>query len=66
MLSKNRKFYNTLLSIGMCTMIQSQVTEALKALNIRPDEIADERLAEAFRILLQLIEVLSEENEKLK
>ncbi|RJS70474.1 hypothetical protein CW714_07190 [Methanophagales archaeon] len=47
-------------------MIQSQVTEALKALNIRPDEIADERLAEAFRILLQLIEVLSEENEKLK
>jgi len=47
-------------------MNQSQITEALKALNIRPDEIADERLAEAFRILLQLIEVLSEENEKLK
>ncbi|RJS71728.1 hypothetical protein CW714_05400, partial [Methanophagales archaeon] len=47
-------------------MIQSQVTEALKVLNIRPNEIQDERLAEAFRILLQLIEVLSEENEKLK
>jgi len=63
---QNRKFYITLLSIGMCTMNQSQITEALKALNIRPDEIADERLAEAFRILLLLIEVLSEENEKLK
>ena len=63
---QNRKFYITLLSIGMCTMNQSQITEALKALNIRPDEITDERLAEAFRILLLLIEVLSEENEKLK
>ncbi len=47
-------------------MNRSQITEALKALNIRPDEIADERLAEAFRILLQLIEQLYEDNEKLK
>ncbi|MFZ2070072.1 MAG: transposase [Halobacteriota archaeon] len=38
----------------------------LENMNIRPDEIADERLAEAFRILLQLIEQLSEENENLK
>ncbi len=48
------------------TMNRSHITETLKTLNIRPDEIADERLAEAFRILLQLIEELSEENEKLK
>jgi len=47
-------------------MNRSQITEALKALNIRPDEIADERLAEVFRILLLLIEELCEENEKLK
>ncbi|NQE52561.1 hypothetical protein C5S29_03130 [ANME-1 cluster archaeon GoMg3.2] len=47
-------------------MNRSQITEALKALNIRPDEIADERLAEVIRILFQLIEDLSEENEKLK
>ena len=47
-------------------MNRSQITEALKALNIRPDEIADERLAETFRILLQLIEALNEENEKVK
>jgi cell division protein FtsB len=47
-------------------MNRSQITEALKALNIRPDEIADERLAEVIRILFQLIEELSEENEKLK
>jgi len=47
-------------------MNRSLITETLKTLNIRPDEIADERLAEVFRILLQLIEELSEENEKLK
>jgi len=47
-------------------MNRSQITEALKTLNIRPDEIADERLAEIIRILFQLIEELSEENEKLK
>jgi regulator of replication initiation timing len=35
-------------------------------INIRPDEIADERLAEVICILFQLIEDLSEENEKLK
>ncbi len=43
-----------------------KVTQMLETLNIRPNEIADERLAEAFRILLQLIEDLNEENENLK
>jgi hypothetical protein len=38
----------------------SRITETLDTLNIRPDEIADERLAEAFRILLLLIEELCE------
>jgi regulator of replication initiation timing len=47
-------------------MTLSQITETLKHLNIHPNEIADEQLAEAFRILLQLIEELYEENEKLK
>jgi hypothetical protein len=47
-------------------MNRSAVTQTLEALNIRPDEIADERLAEVFRILLLLIEELCEENEKLK
>ncbi|MCK4399225.1 MAG: transposase [Methanophagales archaeon] len=47
-------------------MNRSQITETLKTLNIRPGEIADERLAEVIRILFQLIEDLSEENEKLK
>jgi hypothetical protein len=48
------------------TMTLSQIAETLKHLNIHPNEIADERLAEAFRIMLQLIEELYEENEKLK
>jgi len=47
-------------------MGQSTITQTLEALGILPDEIADERLANAFRILLQIIEELSEENEKLK
>lgn len=47
-------------------MNRSQITETLKTLNISPDEIADERLAEVIRILLQLIEELSEDYEKLK
>jgi len=44
----------------------SRITETLDTLNIRPDEIADERLAEVFRILLLLIEELCEEIEKSK
>jgi regulator of replication initiation timing len=47
-------------------MTLSQIAETLKHLNIHPNEIADERLAEASRIMLQLIEELYEENEKLK
>jgi len=43
-----------------------QITETLKTLNIHPDEIADERLAEVIRTLLQLIEELCGENENLK
>jgi hypothetical protein len=44
----------------------SAVTQTLEAPNIRPDEIADERVAEVFRILLLLLEELCEKNEKLK
>ena len=47
-------------------MNRSIVTQTLETLNIRLDEIADEQSAEAFRILFQLIEELSEENEKLR
>ena len=47
-------------------MTLSQIAETLKHLNIHPNEIADERLVEAFHIMLQLIEELYEENEKLK
>ena len=36
-------------------------TQTLETLNIRLDEIADEQSAEAFRILFQLIEELSED-----
>jgi hypothetical protein len=44
----------------------SGITQALETINIRPDKIHDEQLSEAFRLLLQLIEELSENNEKLK
>jgi hypothetical protein len=47
-------------------MTLSQIAETLKHLNIHPDEIADERLAEVIRIMIQLIEELCEENERLK
>jgi len=36
-------------------MGQSAITETLEAIGILPDEIRDEQLAKAFRILLQLI-----------
>jgi len=44
----------------------SGITQTLETINIRPDEIHDARLSEAFHLLLQLIEDLSESNEKLK
>jgi hypothetical protein len=47
-------------------MDQSAITQTLEALGILPDEIADEREAEVFRILLLPIEELYVENEKLK
>jgi len=47
-------------------MNRSAVTQTLEALDIHPDEIADERLAEVIRILLLLIEELCEEIEELK
>ena len=47
-------------------MNRSQITETLKTLSIHPDEIADARLAEVIRILLQLIEELCWENDNLK
>ncbi|KAF5414374.1 MAG: hypothetical protein C5S48_09175 [Candidatus Methanogaster sp.] len=47
-------------------MNSSRITQTLETINIRPDEIHEEQLSEAFRILLQLIEDLSENNEKLK
>ncbi|KAF5414038.1 MAG: hypothetical protein C5S38_05235 [Candidatus Methanophagaceae archaeon] len=47
-------------------MSQSAITQTLEAIGILPDEIQDEQLAKAFRIMLQLIERLYEENEKVK
>ena len=44
----------------------SRITQALETMDIRPDEIHDEQLSETFRLRLQLIEELSENNEKLK
>ena len=44
----------------------SGIVQTLETMNIRPDEIHDEQLSETFRILLQLIEELSEHVEKLK
>jgi hypothetical protein len=42
------------------------IRQILETINVQPDEIADPQLAEAFRILLQLVEILNEENEQLK
>jgi hypothetical protein len=54
-------------------MNSSGIAQTLKTINIRPDEIHDEQLSEAVRLLLQLIEELSEyarevtaENQKLR
>jgi len=47
-------------------MNSSGIAQTLETINIRPDEIYDEQLSEAFRILLQLIEELNEHVEKLK
>jgi len=44
----------------------SGITQTLETINIQPDGIHDAQLSEALRLLLQLIEELSENNEKLK
>jgi hypothetical protein len=44
----------------------SGITQTLETINIQPGGIHDAQLSEAFRLLLQLIEELSENNEKLK
>ncbi len=43
-----------------------EISQILESLKIQPDNISDKKLAEAFRLLLQIIEVLSEENRSLK
>jgi len=45
---------------------QSAITKKLEFLQINPDEIPDKQIANTIRLLLQIIEELSEENEKLK
>ncbi len=47
-------------------MNPAAITRTITDLNIRLDEIQDKQEAEAFRSLLNIIEILSEENEKLK
>jgi cell division protein FtsB len=42
------------------------ITQQLESLNINPDEIADVQVSRAIHLLLQLIEGLHIENEKLK
>jgi FtsZ-binding cell division protein ZapB len=45
---------------------QSAIAKKLELLQINPDEIPDKQIANTIRLLLQIIEELSEENEQLK
>ncbi len=47
-------------------MNHSSITKKLELLQVNPDEIPDKQIANTIRLLLQIIEELSEENEKLK
>ena len=47
-------------------MTPKTITQQLESLNIYPDEIADEQVSRAIHFLLQLIEEMHIENEKLK
>jgi len=47
-------------------MTSSEFKEIFHKINLRPDEIEDQDLSESFHLLLQIIEHLGEENEKLK
>ena len=50
----------------MIHMNPETIAQQLESLNIRPDEISNEELSKAINLLLQLIEGLHIENEKLK
>ena len=47
-------------------MNSSEITKILESLKISPDDISDKKEAEAFRILLQIIEQLNLEVKALK
>ncbi len=47
-------------------MTRSAVSQTLEQLNIHPDKIPDRRISQAISVFLELIEGLSENNEKLK
>jgi len=47
-------------------MNSSEISNILESLKIQPDDISDKKQAEAFRLLLQIIEVLNEEVQFLK
>ena len=47
-------------------MNKSEISQILESLKIQPDDISDKTEAEAFRLLLQIIEILNEENQALK
>ena len=47
-------------------MNSSGITNILESLKIQPDEISDKNVAEAFRLLLHIIEELNEEVQALK
>jgi len=47
-------------------MKSSEITDILKSLQINPDDISDKKSAETIRILLQIIEKLTEEVQALK
>ena len=47
-------------------MNPSGITNILESLKIQPDEISDKNVAEAFRLLLHIIEELNEEVQALK
>jgi hypothetical protein len=51
---------------GRAKLRRAEIKEILAGLNIRPEEIEDEQLAEKVRKLLHLIELLNEDNEQVR
>jgi len=47
-------------------MNKSEISQILESLKIQPEDISDKNESEAFRLLLQIIEILNEENQALK